>query len=530
MDSPVLVDRSPTPKPAGNAARPANFLALLAAVIVLDFLVLVPRPGFGIAAAYFLAIAVIQAQLGKARSRRKNIAVAVFAGICCAPLFEAVTVFSLLTALAGVAILIVSARHEDLTDLVRWPIGATGVWLQAPFRLISDFLALARPDRTRVRFERVWRVLLAAILPLSFGLAFLILLSAANPLIENAMSSIRVIETLEQIDTARIFAWSIMAIAAWPVIAMRKEVSSSKPKVADPGIFARATSEAGILGRAPIFYALISFNALFAVQTLTDLIYLWGGAQLPDGMTFADYAHRGAYPLVVTALLAAAFVLIAMRKDGPGHRAEIRWLVYLFTVQNIGLVLSSILRLDLYVDAYLLTELRFVAFIWMGLVATGLILIIVKIVRGEDNRWLVGANLWALGAVFFGCSVVDIPAQIAQYNVENSIHAIENGPELDINHLAGIGAASIPAIDWLAANSTLELAEYWELRNLRSSLAAHAFGSLRTIDAIRFYLAPALPGPDMDIRSWNWRDYRLARYLKDNPGFPSRQPGAIKAD
>ena len=59
------------------------------------------------------------------------------------------------------------------------------------------------------------------------------------------------------------------------------------------------------------------FNALFAVQTVLDLTYLWGGVALPDGMTYATYAHRGAYPLIVTALLAAGFVLV---DDAAGQR------------------------------------------------------------------------------------------------------------------------------------------------------------------------------------------------------------------
>ena len=68
--------------------------------------------------------------------------------------------------------------------------------------------------------------------------------------------------------------------------------------------------------------SLILFNALFAVQTVLDLIYLWGGASLPDGMSHAEYAHRGAYPLVATALLAAAFVL---DRDASGRtRGAIR--------------------------------------------------------------------------------------------------------------------------------------------------------------------------------------------------------------
>ena len=59
--------------------------------------------------------------------------------------------------------------------------------------------------------------------------------------------------------------------------------------------------------------SLILFNVMFALQSALDLTYLWGGASLPNDMTYAYYAHRGAYPLIATALLAAGFVLIAMR-------------------------------------------------------------------------------------------------------------------------------------------------------------------------------------------------------------------------
>ena len=126
-----------------------------------------------------------------------------------------------------------------------------------------------------------------------------------------------------------------------------------------------------LFGVRAISRSLILFNTLFALQSTLDLAYLWGGASLPDGMSHAEYAHRGAYPLIVTALLAAGFVLIAMRPGGPAeHSRLIRPLVLVWTAQNILLVVSSIFRLDLYVAAYSLTYLRLAAFIWMVLVAT----------------------------------------------------------------------------------------------------------------------------------------------------------------
>ena len=141
-----------------------------------------------------------------------------------------------------------------------------------------------------------------------------------------------------------------------------------------------------LLGVQAMSRSLILFNALFALQSGLDLVYLWGGATLPDGMSHAEYAHRGAYPLIVTALLAAGFVLIAMRPGGPAEQSRlIRPLVLAWIGQNVLLVISSIFRLDLYVAAFSLTYLRLAAFIWMGLVAAGLLLILIQIMLRKPD-------------------------------------------------------------------------------------------------------------------------------------------------
>ena len=154
----------------------------------------------------------------------------------------------------------------------------------------------------------------------------------------------------------------------------------------------------------------------------------------------AEYAHRGAYPLIVTALLAAAFVLAAMRKGGAGERsALIRGLVYLWIAQNVLLVVSSMLRLELYVEEYTLTGLRLAAGLWMGLVAIGLVLIVARIVLGRSNGWLVASNLVALGVTLFGVSAVDTNAMIAWYNVAHSREMGGKGLPLDTGLMGELG-------------------------------------------------------------------------------------------
>ena len=93
----------------------------------------------------------------------------------------------------------------------------------------------------------------------------------------------------------------------------------------------------------------------------------------------------------------------------------------LWVAQNIALVISSILRLDLYVGIYALTYWRIAAFVWMGLVAAGLALIIARIALGKSNEWLLSANLLTLSATLYACCYINFAALIANYNVDHSL-------------------------------------------------------------------------------------------------------------
>ena len=114
-----------------------------------------------------------------------------------------------------------------------------------------------------------------------------------------------------------------------------------------------------------------------------------------------------------------------MRPGGPAEQSRlIRPLVLLWTGQNILLVISSIFRLDLYVAAYSLTYLRLAAFIWMLLVAVGLLLMLIQIKLKKPNSWLVTANAISLALVLYGCCFINAPRLVASYNVA---HSRENG-------------------------------------------------------------------------------------------------------
>jgi hypothetical protein len=236
---------------------------------------------------------------------------------------------------------------------------------------------------------------------------------------------------------------------AWAVWALLRTRTPSFATAARPPAV-RAVLSTGTLVRC-----LVVFNLLFVVQNALDLRYLFLGVALPDGMTYAQYAHRGAYPLVFTALLAAGFVLITFRA-GVDKEGSVwtRRLVYLWLGQNVLLALAAATRLALYVEIYTLTRLRLAAAIWMGLVAVGLVLIAVRVLTGQTNRRLVWANTVAAFVVVYALCFVDVDRFIANYNVAHSAEVAEQAEPIDIEYLERLGAGALPAWRWLAKHAS----------------------------------------------------------------------------
>jgi hypothetical protein len=342
----------------------------------------------------------------------------------------------------------------------------------------------------------------------ALGTIFLLLFTAANPLIEEWFASFDFRSQAGKISFARVGFWLAALSLTWPFIFMRARSALRDHAAAEvrtlAGEVAKDDSSPSLLfSDGAILRSLIVFNALFAVQTLLDLTYLWGGVALPDGMTYAAYAHRGAYPLIVTALLAAGFVIMTMRPGSDTERsALIRTLVYLWIAQNVLLVISSILRLDLYVAFYSLTYWRIAAFVWMLLVAAGLVLIVARIVLGRSNGWLVKMNFGSAALALYVCCFFNFPQLIADYNVEHSRELSKTGVTLDTEYLVGLGPQAIPALDRF--------------------LAFPEHRAVSTAQLTRGELAVSHRLRAQDWRSWTYRNWQLTRYLskRDEAGRP----------
>ena len=386
--------------------------------------------------------ALVANRISRDRRRIVTAGIIIVAGVI--PVIEELGVVSFILLVLALATSVTIVTRPDMSGLRSYLTVLRDLLLVGPYRLVRDVVGGFDGPSVMTGIA-VWFV------PLALGAVFVVLFASANPLIEQWLDLLKPGNGASNLGAGRLLFWIAAMSIVWPFIHIRwrrKVASDAVP--AEP--IAHENHAAArwdhVLGRATILRSMILFNLLFAVQTALDMTYLWGNATLPAGLTYAAYAHRGAYALMVTALLAGCFVLVAVRSGAASEEPKlVRPLVYLWIAQNIMLVASSILRLKLYVETYLLTYWRITAFVWMLLVALGLVFIVARIAFERSNQWLIRTNVVALIGVLYVCSLTNFAAIIADFDVMHSHEAGGSGVWLDTSYLESLGPQALPAID-----------------------------------------------------------------------------------
>jgi hypothetical protein len=501
---------------------PCRLLSVMALVALADFLFLhggntsILFHDVGVTIPLFLlAVAtVVTATAPRIGERHQYVTAGLPLGLALLPSLETANALTFCVAAAGLVFLTLQLNQKLDGDIFAKIRAVRAFIVRLPLRLAIDAAQWGmlcgrggRKPATRNRFT-VW------VMPVVLAACFLWLFAEANPVLEKLINDFDVTDFLDRADAQRIAVWLGITAACWPFIRLRirNRLAGHRPSATRTD-HAKTWHE-DYFGGAAIVRALCLFNIIFAVQTLMDTTYLWGKAALPNGMTLAEYAHRGAYTLIVTALLAAGFVLFATQSGRTGGESgTIRRLVLLWTFQNVLLVASSVYRLDLYVEAYALTYWRIASFIWMVLVFTGLALIFAKIALGRSNAWLMSRNLMATGIVLYGAACTNFPHLIAEFN----IRAAQAGTtlRLDTLYLSTLGHGALTAIDDYRARRD------GDGRQPRRPVFHQDDEQL---EFLRYCIVQEFRRKPQGWRQWSFRLTRMRRYLAsstmDAPALP----------
>ncbi|NJM28967.1 MAG: DUF4173 domain-containing protein [Rhizobiales bacterium] len=326
--------------------------------------------------------------------------------------------------------------------------------LASPLQIISEMAVLGKRKRRRSAKARHF-TLTALLLPIAAATVFGLLLMVANPIIQEFVHDLGWPQLVSEDAHLKLLSFGLSLLVFWPVLRMKPlKVKGALEDVATPAWHQTYFQPFSVA------VTLLLLNAMFLAENLLDIKYVWLDGALPLGVAHAEYVHRGSYTLIVTALLAATLMIVALR---PGSRTEataaVRWLVHGWVAQNILLVASSVKRTLAYVNDYGLTEWRLAGLIWMGLVVFGLVSIAIRILRRRGNGWLLETNLTASFMLLLACGFFSFKAFIAEWNVDRALAGMRIEPaalyaDLDMDYMHELGVDALPEL--IRLNTTLK--------------------------------------------------------------------------
>ncbi len=239
-----------------------------------------------------------------------------------------------------------------------------------------------------------------------------------------------------------------------------------------------------------------------------QVVYLTFGnyLTLPEGYTYAQYAHEGFYELLTVCILNLAIVLVTSYFFGESK--VLKTILTVICVCTYVMIASSAYRMILYVREYDLTRLR--VYVLYGLIVLAILLagVIIYIFRESFPLFRYGIAILTAAVIIL---VFSHPtALIARYNI---YQMTEKHRVIDIKHLCRLGTDAIPVIlDNFDELYEYELAHYddrydedLEYFNNRSRLRLFYEDSFGTQADIEDYDSPSY---DMSLRSFN-----LSRYF-----------------
>ncbi len=197
---------------------------------------------------------------------------------------------------------------------------------------------------------------------------------------------------------------------------------------------------------APVLALDVLVLAFVAVQ----VVALVGGdsyVRATAGLTYAEYARQGFGQLVAATALTLLVVAYSARtapRTTPGDRLLSRAVLGVLCLATLGVVVSALGRMDLYVDAYGLTRLRLLVVVTEIAMAVVLLLVLAAGIRWRGT-WLPLAVVHVCGLAVLGLAVVNPDAQIVRYNVAASGSSTATG--LDVSYLQDLSADAVPAVD-----------------------------------------------------------------------------------
>jgi len=277
-------------------------------------------------------------------------------------------------------------------------------WIIKPFSAIGYFFGSIGSMTGKGSNKKISKVLVALLIVLPLLAIVIPLLSSADLVVSHYIGKI-----FEDFNISRVITHTVWAFCLtmfffsflWNIRGAERTLAPSKPKSFSG--FDKIISTI-ILGAVLLVYVLFC-----GVQVL----YLFGGAGLPKGITYSEYAREGFLQLILIAGINLVLFGIFVKYD---KKTKLLWglLSGILAVTMIMLI-SAIIRLWMYVDAYGLTWLRLISAWFIVFLAAVLILAVVRLIK--EQLPLIGVCLLLLLGWYTALGFANPDALIVKYNL-----------------------------------------------------------------------------------------------------------------
>ncbi len=199
------------------------------------------------------------------------------------------------------------------------------------------------------------------------------------------------------------------------------------------------------LGLTEALTLILTVDALFLAFAGFQVAYLFiGGASSPaEGFTYAEYARRGFFELLVVSMMTLGLVMALARwtrRESPLAEKAFRVGASLMVALTVVIVASAVKRMTMYEDAFGYTRLRLFTHVFMY--ALGAVLTWRAVTLWwRPERFAIGAFVTALGAVL-AVNAINPDALIVRLNIARATDA--SGP--DLYYLSGLSSDAVPEL------------------------------------------------------------------------------------
>ncbi len=225
-----------------------------------------------------------------------------------------------------------------------------------------------------------------------------------------------------------------------------------------------------------LFIALGSLNTLLVTFLLMHGRYLFGHSSLVEslGFNYAQYARRGFFELTICIALLLPLVLVAYRAAEVNKEPRLRYLGGGLILSAIGLAVSAVKRMFLYIDAYGLSVERFYAAAGIFVALSVLMWAIYCCFQPRPIAWLLARQKVTVIILLSLLSLVNVDELVAR----SHLRLVESGQmTLDFSYLSSeLSTDALPVIREFIPRLPEQRSELAEIEHLLKIRAGNGEG------------------------------------------------------